>query len=111
MTLERIQALTDDEIRVRVAELRGWVHYASWHHPDIEEPLFTPEPPNYPADLNACAEFERILSTREASEYNRTLQSICLDAPDDGPASDYGWHASARQRCEAFLATMGKDTP
>jgi len=69
-----------------------------------EEDVF----PRYHSDLNACAEFEATLSQSNVAKYNHALQSICLDAPMSDTASDYGWHATAPQRCEAFLRAIGK---
>lgn len=115
MTLEQIQKLTDDELRVRVAELRGWKNHArgsyhDWRDADGCSRNTSTGMPNYPADLNACHEFERNLAgfnpqtaKSQYGDYISALQTIT------------GWWrtpcAPARARCEAFLTVMGKDTP
>lgn len=64
---------------------------------------------NYPAeyheDLNACREFEKTLNHGQQWDYMQHLRSsnFC--------AGDMGWiqcHATAPQRCEAFLRTVGR---
>lgn len=116
MTLEQIQALTDDEIRVRVAELCGWQWEKLWtgelHGKPIGEQGPFREVPNYPADLNACHEFEHGLSYDQASEYGQALLKIrAAERWDDRPpAGDHAFFHTPRARCEAFLATMGEDT-
>lgn len=58
--------------------------------------------PNYPEDLNACAEFERSLGVDEKTEYCVQLRKVidCL------PGAIFAFvTASALQRCEAFLRT------
>ena len=119
MTLQEIQAMTDDEIRVRVAELMGWTHVWRGEHSGILTG-YAPQnggervPPNYPADLNACASFEAtfISDYERAVKYSwNLLRAIRLEVPEDADDLnlDYCWHiahATARARCEAFLAVM-----
>ena len=53
----------------------------------------------YTADLNACHEFEKTLNTDDAHMYYWRLKQ------------EIGWEyasATARQRCEAYLKTIGK---
>lgn len=121
MTLEQIQALTDDEIRVMVAELCGWKRRAwqdrkgrpckSWTSPEGRD--MAGMPPNYPADLNACA--EAVASIPDDGSREKYLwalkRGIMRNSATQG-ADEFQVHsATARQRCEAFLATMEKDTP
>lgn len=125
-------------LRVKVAELSGWkrIHYRTaladhWLAPGAEPEFPTdevtgvmpfPRPhaeweepedpldymPNYPSDLNACAEFEKTLPDRRR-EY--------IDALCDAVKSPRIWsnhfdyadleavvHATAEQRCRAFVA-------
>lgn len=122
MTLDQIQSLTDEEIRVRVAELCGWKRRAwqdrkgrpckAWTSPEGRD--MAGMPPNYPADLNACHEFERMLIGPQAVSYGTRLaqlqrRDITIEPGDRYPkaATVHEWHATARQRCEAFLAVMG----
>ena len=57
--------------------------------------------PNYAADLNACAEFEKTLTDEDKITYLRFLNK-----------GDFSYRrlafATAIQRCEAFLRTIGK---
>lgn len=128
MTLEQIQALTDDEIRVRVAELMGWQVKATrgkydlvvidpngfevaWGNlrgrtPDELRLDFSHNLPNYPADLNACHEFERTMNEDECAAYQQQIDNPWGMTQDDYPAQAYWFHATARARCEAFLAVM-----
>ena len=59
--------------------------------------------PNYPEDLNACAEFEATLTDEEWKDYGVPLGS-----------RDISWEgakkllsATARQRCIAYLKVKG----
>lgn len=117
------QSMTNDEIRIAIAEACGWkltladntTHWTDrWTDPNggsYESGAYflPPDPPNYPGDLNACAEFEKTLTAEEAHLYSRELEKMFNAQPwheDDG-AKNYGWHASALHRCEAFLRTNG----
>lgn len=133
MTLDQIQALTDEEIRFRVAEILGthtvtvtvtfmpfdggkMTHVTDKRGrirairqmndgPRVEE--YPPDwiaPPNYPADLNACREMAMTLSGFELRNYRQQLDMIC---GNDIEAPIAAIDATARQRCEAFLAVMG----
>ena len=107
MTLEQIQSLTDEEIRVKIAELCGWKRRAwqdrkgrpckSWTSPEGHD--MAGMPPNYPADLDACAEFEKThINATTESLYRNFLVLQCGEGR---------YHRStARQRCNALLATM-----
>lgn len=69
--------------------------------------------PEFTRDLNACAEMEKVLvGTNRWQQYMQRLsEKICADA--DEPLNydiETQWgmiHASAPQRCEAFLRTLG----
>ena len=108
MTLDQIQALTDEEIRVRVAELCGWTYAGSDSTTRFYCPPGTTDLakrhgfiPNYPADLNACHEFEAALSGQQWPKYVTKLCELTRDRNGEGLV-----FATARQRCEAFLAVM-----
>lgn len=107
--------MTDQEINVAVAEGCGWTSrvnadgdlseahltrtWIEWLGPNGQQDS---EPPNYCADLNAMHEAEMWL----IKEFNRQLlfgqhlRWLCADKN--------AWHATARQRAEAFLKTLGK---
>jgi len=131
MTLEQIQAMTDDEIRVRVAEACGWknVHRfnkwqeggtASYKDGDLVGDFGDHTRwhlPNYPADLNACHSMEKTLRENQFHfvAYTRKLWRVVF--PNVDYTGDLGYlgfdyiHATARARCEAFLAVMQPETP
>jgi hypothetical protein len=56
--------------------------------------------PNYPFDLNACAEFEKTLTDQE---HNRCRAHIYLMTFNPREC----FSATARQRCIAYLKTKG----
>ena len=58
--------------------------------------------PNYHGDLNACAEMEKVLTDDQHELYRIELFEIC------GDNSRKIVSATAPQRCEAFLRTIGK---
>ena len=68
--------------------------------------------PNYTGDLNACAQFEDALDymNGERSQYLAHLTRIVAQYNDDKPSSKCrGTHrATAAQRAEAFLRTIGR---
>ena len=111
MTLEQIQSLTDDEIRVKVAELCGWSNVRpnpiKGHVPlagtakdgpvsDSSNPLLGI--PNYTADLNACHEAIHTVGISTRREVAELLSAW------NGTMG--GCFSTARQRCNALLATM-----
>lgn len=74
--------------RIAIAEACGWKFY----------PLNLP---NYLNDLNAMHEAEKRLSEEQMTIYTSNLFEIC----DDWPKATL---ATAAQRAEAFLKTVGK---
>ena len=58
--------------------------------------------PDYPNDLNAMHEAENTLNVREKQNYISTLRNICV------VAGCWPETATADQRAEAFLRTLGK---
>lgn len=72
--------------------------------------------PDYINDINAMREAEKTLGEDDCQRYhvelaewwNRNATEKCT-----GFAGDYPWHASAKQRAEAFLRTLNlwKETP
>lgn len=96
--------MTDQEMRISIAEACGWC-----------DPMTYPgRIPNYPNDLNAMHEAEKFLNGRvvELNTYHHQLGGIVVEgnpgiAFTPNPAG-YRWHATASQRAEAFLRTLGK---
>lgn len=145
--------MSDDEIRVAIAEKCGWKWYrrpasAPWadkphrslYHPQISSEYVATLTkadmterqcnyvfiwsegmiPDYPRDLNACHEFEKTLFNDPGKwpDFAEQLTVVCFGVKtglnDLGHIkAAYVAHATARQRCEAFLRTFGlwKENP
>ena len=114
MTLKEVQALSDEELRIKVAELAGWHSvgmrpYASTVHPLGVERGQTIWPhtlkpiPNYPQDLNATHKLLLALTQNQLMEVRfRLLDMLCPD--NDGFEAIL--IATARQLCEVVVLTM-----
>ena len=66
--------------------------------------------PNYCHDLNAMHDAEKALTLAQCVVYAERLcwfKCMDVDRPIEGPQS-FIWGATARQRAEAFLRTIGK---
>lgn len=104
--------MTNDEINIVIAEEYGWKFVLGcWNAPnrsclrivracsDGDEKTY---PPYYFKDLNAMHEVEASLFGRNdwsACKYERLLTRM---------TSSWAWHATAAQRAEAFVKTIGK---
>lgn len=115
--------MSDEEINIKIAEYCGWQYLDTggtpiWYHPNST--LLTMldgtqgdgliDPPDYCNDLNACHEMESMMrrfkvKPLSAERYNENLAAICRFGGVQNPES-YRWHATARQRAEAFLKTI-----
>ncbi len=62
-------------------------------------------PPNYLNDLNAMHEAEKVLTDAQCKKYSQLLVVVTSAKHN---AENYYWHATAAQRAEAFLRTIGK---
>jgi len=111
--------MTDEQININVAEACGWTDCKHIESLGLSKGkhVFVPgqyptghsQLPNYCNDLNAMHKAEKVLvykpesiigrSTR--SEYEKHIAAICGDFR-------WGLSATARQRAEAFLRTIGK---
>lgn len=117
--------MTNEEIRIKVAESMG---ARLWNNPTQSGPsqlwgFQVPSPsevfarmwlcgeadcllPDYPKDLNACAEFEKTLTDEEWRVYSAEIVSLTLwDRATDTMKRIL--QATARQRCLAYLKTKG----
>lgn len=110
--------MTDEQINQRIAEACGWteIHDSGpWHHHKLWG--YPPERPgqsgnaykympDYCTDLNAMHEAEKVLLKEWKDgcvlwlEYTHKLMLAC--------SAHLSEHATARQRAEAFLRTLGK---
>lgn len=126
--------MSDDEIRVAIAEKLNWVRKESprgvwyWYEqggkffPAGAKPAY--KLPDFPNDLNACHEFEKSLTAVQWNLYTHFIEVVTRG---DIVSWLPGWmdinpsrlidaclvHSTARQRCEAFLCVHGlwKDNP
>lgn len=108
--------MTNDEVRIACAEAHGWTKcrlavkgsgapergpspYGIPPGRNYEAPV-----PDYPNDLNACHEMEKVLNAHQRYLYVNRIAETKYKLDD-------AWHhahATASQRCEAFLRTIGK---
>jgi hypothetical protein len=118
--------MTDEQINQRIAEACGWEDITESVAPEEFRRRATgmlrdkhgnrtplKQIPNYCADLNAMHEAEKVLTQNNnwrIGEYEARLFSSVGEI--NNPSSLRGvrlcFHATARQRAEAFLRTLGK---
>lgn len=92
--------MNPEQQRIAIAEACGWK--TGYRDPEAWHPL-----PDYLNDLNAMHEAEKILAEDNREEYLNILYGVC------NPHSmiNDAWNlncATAAQRAEAFLRTIGK---
>lgn len=97
--------MTNEQINTSIAEACGWEDVDACTCPEICLIGLSPHGnymhvPNYCADLNAMHEVEEALKGVQFAAYAAILGDV------DG--SLFGIRATARQRAEAFLRTLGK---
>jgi hypothetical protein len=123
--------MTDEQMRVAIAEACGWkevslcangyvVGLPSGFTEDQCPEGADEEVPDYPNDLNAMHEAEECLHPAQLGDYANKLTTVVgVYWFNQGKAvikfSKEDWtyataHATARQRSEAFLRTLGKWT-
>jgi hypothetical protein len=99
--------MTDDQINAAIAEACGWKHHADGRHYYNGKHLLWrtgKDLPNYCTDLNAMHEAEKVMTDEQCVFVRMHLR----ERLENNPASRYVWNATARQRAEAFLRTLGK---
>jgi hypothetical protein len=86
-----------------LAKKEGWVSrdWETWVMNPSGILVFKHDIPDYLSDLNAMHEAEKVLTREQEKEYAYQLEAACCPL-------EYGWHATAAQRAEAFLRTIGK---
>ncbi len=95
--------MTPEEINKTIAEACGWTYITSLgsgRKPDHGSFRETDKIPNYYGDLNACHEMEKGLKNWQ--QWDCYIENLIKSV------EDYLVHATAPQRCEAFLKTIGK---
>lgn len=99
--------MTDEQINQRIAEACGWKPKRQTKLTRTGHFKVSYEnPPEYCSDLNAMHEAEKVLGNRLGA-YGELLCEMTVVSERDF-AECYIWHATARQRAEAFLRTLGK---
>lgn len=109
-----ISSLSPEQIRVIIAEACGWTFK---YNIAGGMAVYTPEGmlksrggkhwvhlPNYPSDLNACAEMEKVLTEEQLDIYVRALVRL----QKQGGLRVF--MSSPLMRCRAFLVALGKVT-
>lgn len=115
--------MNEKEIRIAIAEACGYVYVAPTTNVNEFAARICWENglPDYPNDLNACHEMEKTLNPVQWNLYTSVLEHVTRK-PESAIFKDGTWmdinpsrlidallvHATARQRCEAFLKTIGK---
>jgi hypothetical protein len=105
-----------NEIRITIAKACGWedIHnqpFTDHLHCHYDLLFGTPrydgqlvhdaeQLPDYPNDLNAMHEAEKMLTPKQRNRYNAELRSLCADIDI--------WHATAAQRAEAFCRAINQ---
>jgi len=120
--------MTDQELRIRVAELAGWEQGPThsiklgvfgtatpmtlWHRKG-EKDNWQDDPPDFPNDLNAMHEAETLITTFDQRQHYQFAMFDILSIAKLREARvsevDTNWlfyHATARQRAEAFVKVM-----
>jgi hypothetical protein len=123
--------MTDQDINAAVAEACGWVDIFTatgkeeWlgtfaykyggkvmgFHADQSKDDHAHEIPNYCGDLNAMHEAEKLLNEKQQVWYLQKLTQVRFREGVSGMIAcmiDKTTFATARQRAEAFLRTLGK---
>ena len=96
--------MTNEQINIAIAEVCGWKYEKNeTHAPDgafwwSKKPEF----PDYCNDLNAMHEAEKTMNNNDWWKFVEHLTNIC------GGGTALGISATATQRAEAFLRTIGK---
>lgn len=106
-----LDTLTPEQKRVKIAEACGWTVIEGVEPRDCGYRLGHPihgweereSLPDYLRDLNAMHAAEHYLTKGQADAYGALLERPREDVDKGG----YGWHATAEQRVDAFLLTVG----
>jgi len=110
MTSEEYDKLTDVEKRIKVAEFDGWTDLNSESMGDLSALSKVTDSaervlvPDYLNDLNACHEMEKGMTEEQLKTFhsNLSIEGHCDYRFYDSDIC----HATARQRCKAFVLTM-----
>lgn len=101
--------MTEQEIRIAIAEFCGYRRFESpqntmnFFHPNGKETCICP---NYPKDLNAMHEAEGWLNNEQTWKF--TCIIVDITGAESFSETFVILHATASQRAEALLRTIGK---
>ena len=103
-----------EQINIAIAESMGWHHTGiedgeAWGYPkedsakDDPGRINTAWIPDYHGDLNAMHDVQESLNPKQTETYEAHLWEVLSRSKQE-----YDWKASAAQRSEAYLRTIGK---
>ena len=95
--------MTDEKINAAIAEACGWKGNLICR--DLNGDLWQSDLPNYCTDLNAMHEAEKVIFSDWNPFYATQLARVTNSHYSDDSSF---FCATARQRAEAFLRTLGK---
>jgi hypothetical protein len=103
--------MNQNKQRIAIAEYLGWKQIGKY--PDDIKGIKPPmrgwiNVPDYLNDLNAIHEVEKCLSASQLSAYVGELANVIINGENKTTLGNQMWHATAKQRSEAFLKTIGK---
>lgn len=110
-TLQELEALPDDELRVMLAKITGKMcDNCGCASCDCEIVGIGSSSPNYPHSLDACHDVALGLDRDQRNSYINRLDEMVLDSMDeDSVRRDFEWCcASARLRTIALISTLQK---
>ena len=91
--------MSPEKQRIAIAEVCGWSKADAKRGYTLSQ--FTEQVPDYLNDLNAMHEAESVLEANTSKMFGGWLLATCK-------GKNAIWHATARQRAEAFLRVLGK---
>ena len=112
--------MTPEQQRAKIAELQGWSEithgafgqcYGTAPFDSMMDDRQIGMPvPSYTTDLNACYEMEKALTDEQDLEYSESLEQVVGAHFNANNGEDMRRlrSATAAQRAEAFLRTLGK---
>jgi hypothetical protein len=102
--------MTDEQMDAAIARECGWENvYQHPKNPNVwvgKHAGRLQEVPNYCGDLNAMHDAEKVLAPSNWNRFSEKWWNYCKYLRRDD--ADKAIHATARQRAEAFLRTLGK---
>lgn len=107
--------MTNEQINAVIAEACGWTRVNATHRSGKAtnaDYVGTEFLPDYCNDLNAMNETEKVLDYEQCEAFSNAVADI-VHAANREKDYPFPWcfariHATARQRAEAFLRTLGK---